>query len=139
MESNIIVSRNPVAALGFMLGRPSDDGSGHIGNVFREDDAQLFAAAPRMLAALQEIGAEIEARADEENPAGASSPNELAARIAIKARSAIVEATGAELPSPAPVEEPDEHGNDPGDPAYGSGMDARSFAEMIERQMRGEP
>lgn len=52
-------------------------------------------AGPAMLAALQAIGAEIEAWADDENENGAPSPNELAARIAIKARAAIALATGA--------------------------------------------
>ena len=95
MPDNIIVSRNPVASLGFMLGRPSRDGSGHIGNVFREDDATLFAAAPAMLGALRKIRAEIMAWADDDNPDGAPSPNELAARIAVTARAAIVAADPA--------------------------------------------
>lgn len=72
--------------------------------------AERLAAFPAMLAALQEIGAEIEAWADDENENGAPSANELAARIAVKARGAIALATGgptgetgaAAVPSPFP-------------------------------------
>lgn len=55
----------------------------------------LAAAAPAMLDALRKIRAEIMAWADDDNPDGAPSPNELAARIAVTARAAIVAADPA--------------------------------------------
>jgi len=53
---------------------------------------RIEAAAPAMLDALRKIRAEIMAWADDDNPDGAPSPNELAARIAVTARAAIVAA-----------------------------------------------
>ena len=56
---------------------------------------RIEAAAPAMLDALRKIRAEIMAWADDDNPDGAPSPNELAARIAVTARAAIVAADPA--------------------------------------------
>lgn len=69
----IIVSENPVKSLGYMLARPSDDGSGHVGNIYRKADADLFAEAPAMAEALRKaydwlIAAEADEPEDFDNP-----------------------------------------------------------------------
>lgn len=64
-----------------------------MGSTFH-DNRPLIAEAPAMLEALRSIGAEITAWDDEENPNGAQSPNELAARIAREVRAILARIDG---------------------------------------------
>ena len=89
-----VIDRNPVEHLGFTIGVPASEAmppasQRHIGNVFYAANARLIAAAPELLAALQDL-AEEAARSVYPQP---DKPDSAWAKL-VRARAAIAKATG---------------------------------------------